>query len=226
MAVARRSRQMRYRTLAEPLEAQAQCTPDVVALVGDDGTLTYRELNEGANQLARALRENGVKRGDFVGICIERSMSAVIAILGVAKAGAAYVPLDPELPVGRMGRILAHTSPVLVLVHPATKTGLPEGGWRIVSVEPAHHRYSLPYFIEPACDCPLDLGISWAAKDGGVTRGPGASIPVVAHECVPLGRRRCDSTQVAVWLRRFDIRVILGSVLWRHFRRCGSRGSS
>jgi amino acid adenylation domain-containing protein len=126
---------MRYRTLAEPLEAQAQCTPDVVALVGDDGTLTYRELNEGANQLARALRENGVKRGDFVGICIERSMSAVIAILGVAKAGAAYVPLDPELPVGRMGRILAHTSPVLVLVHPATKTGLPEGGWRIVSVD-------------------------------------------------------------------------------------------
>ena len=65
------------------------------------------ELDRRANQLARFLRRRGVRRGDCVGLWVERSMEAYVALLGILKAGAAYVPLDPEYPVERVRFILS-----------------------------------------------------------------------------------------------------------------------
>ena len=69
--------------------------------------MTYGELERRANQLARFLRSRGVRRGDCVGLWLPRSMDAYVALLGILKAGAAYVPLDPEYPAERVGFILS-----------------------------------------------------------------------------------------------------------------------
>jgi amino acid adenylation domain-containing protein/non-ribosomal peptide synthase protein (TIGR01720 family) len=76
-------------------EAQAERSPDAVAVVLDDVRWTYRQLNERANQLGRELRDRGVGPDVLVGICLERSPNLVMAVLAVLKAGGGYVPLDP-----------------------------------------------------------------------------------------------------------------------------------
>ena len=87
-------------------EAQAARTPDAVAVVHDHRHLTYAALNKRANHLAHALLRAGVKPDTLVGICIERSLETAAAMLGVLKAGAAYVPLDPHYPPERLAYML------------------------------------------------------------------------------------------------------------------------
>jgi amino acid adenylation domain-containing protein len=96
-------------------ERAAERTPHAVALDGPDGALSYRELNRRANQLAWHLRERGASPEDLVAIRMAASAEAVIAILGVLKAGAAFLPLDPTLPEARLRAMLAHARPKLVL---------------------------------------------------------------------------------------------------------------
>ena len=81
----------------ELFETQVEKTPDTIALVFEDQQLTYRELNNRANQLARYLKKLGVGPEVLVGICVERSIEMVVGLLGILKAGGAYVPLDPDL---------------------------------------------------------------------------------------------------------------------------------
>ncbi|XYI03830.1 non-ribosomal peptide synthase/polyketide synthase [Sorangium sp. So ce1128] len=96
-------------------EAQAERTPDAVALVFEGERLTYRELNARADRLARRLSRLGAGPGVLVGLCAERSMELVIGILGILKSGAAYVPLDPGYPRERLAFIVRDArSPVLV----------------------------------------------------------------------------------------------------------------
>ncbi|HEX8129281.1 MAG TPA: amino acid adenylation domain-containing protein, partial [Pyrinomonadaceae bacterium] len=102
-------------------ERQVEQTPDTVALrfVGTDGAasqLTYRELNERANQLARHLRRRKkVVPEQVVGICLERSPEMLVAVLAVLKAGGAYLPLDPAYPAARLGDMLGETGAHVVL---------------------------------------------------------------------------------------------------------------
>jgi amino acid adenylation domain-containing protein len=88
--------------LHERIEEQVVKTPDAIAITCGRESLSYRELNARANQLARWLRKAGVVRETLVGICMERSIEMVVALLGVLKAGGAYVPLDPTFPKGRL----------------------------------------------------------------------------------------------------------------------------
>jgi non-ribosomal peptide synthetase-like protein len=98
---------LRSELLHELFEHQAAAYPDSIALQCADQRLSYGELERRANQLARFLRSHGVRRGDCVGLWLERSMEAYIALLGILKAGAAYVPLDPDYPAERAGFILS-----------------------------------------------------------------------------------------------------------------------
>ena len=82
----------------ELFEEQVARTPEEVAVVFKEEKVSYRELNERANQLAHHLRSLGVGPEARVGILLERSVEMVVALLGVLKAGGAYVPLDPEYP--------------------------------------------------------------------------------------------------------------------------------
>ncbi|NJO98948.1 MAG: AMP-binding protein, partial [Pleurocapsa sp. CRU_1_2] len=79
-------------------EEQVEKTPDAVAVVFEEQQLTYRELNNRANQLAHYLQHLGVKPEVLVGICVERSVEMVVGLLGILKAGGAYLPLDPHYP--------------------------------------------------------------------------------------------------------------------------------
>ena len=91
----------------ELVEAQAARTPDAVAVVHDDSRRTYAELDAEANRLARHLRTVGLRPDDRVAIALERSIELVVAQLAVLKCGAAYVPLDPNAPLGRQAFMIA-----------------------------------------------------------------------------------------------------------------------
>jgi amino acid adenylation domain-containing protein len=102
-------------SVSELVEAQVERTPDAIAVIDGDQRLSYRELNSLANQLARELRNHGAGRDRLIGLCTERSPAMIVAMLAIAKAGAAYVPLDPMLPVERL-RYMVEDSGLRVLV--------------------------------------------------------------------------------------------------------------
>src|ERR1019366_303019 len=89
------------RCIHEIFEAQVDRSPDNVAVVIGSQRLTYRELNERANQLAHFLRNLGVQPDVLVGICVDRSLQLVVGLLGILKAGGTYVPIDPQYPPER-----------------------------------------------------------------------------------------------------------------------------
>ncbi|MFB9305694.1 non-ribosomal peptide synthetase, partial [Kibdelosporangium philippinense] len=103
------------RTLHGLAEWQAAVRPDAPAIVAVDGRLTYAELDARANQLAHALVGLSVRRGDRVGLCTEKSTATVVAMLAVMKAGAAYVPLDPAYPAGRIAAMIDDARPAALL---------------------------------------------------------------------------------------------------------------
>jgi amino acid adenylation domain-containing protein len=99
----------------QAFENQVERNPDAIAVVFDQQRITYGELNRRANQVARELQSLGVRRGMLVGICMERSLELVVGLLGILKAGAAYVPMDPAYPKERLDYIIADAHvPVLL----------------------------------------------------------------------------------------------------------------
>jgi amino acid adenylation domain-containing protein len=105
----------RKECLHELFEEQVRRAPEAVAVVCEKQSLTYRELNEQANRLAHYLIENGIGPEDVVGICVKRSLEMIISLVGILKAGAAYLPLDPEYPTERLAFIVENAKPVCVL---------------------------------------------------------------------------------------------------------------
>jgi amino acid adenylation domain-containing protein len=99
----------------ELFENQASRTPDAVAIVFGGRTLTYRELDERANRLAHALRRRDVGPDVLVGISLTRSPELVVGLLGILKAGAAFVPLEPSYPAERLSALVAETRPALLI---------------------------------------------------------------------------------------------------------------
>lgn len=118
-------------------EEQAERTPDALALVHDDSSLTYAQLNAKANQLARYLRQRGVVPGELVGICIERGLDMVVGLLGILKAGGAYVPLDPSYPAERLHSILSDAAPQALLIQQRLESKLPSTAATIVAIDTA-----------------------------------------------------------------------------------------
>jgi amino acid adenylation domain-containing protein len=109
----------------ELFEIQAAQTPDAVAVEGGKAVLTYRELNERAERIARALRHVGVHANTPVGVHLTRTPDLVAALLGVAKAGGAYVPLDPEYPAARLELMIRDCAMPVLLTEAALSGSLP-----------------------------------------------------------------------------------------------------
>jgi amino acid adenylation domain-containing protein/non-ribosomal peptide synthase protein (TIGR01720 family) len=109
----------------ERFEQQARQTPDAVAVVCGDASLTYGQLNGRANRLAAHLQAIGVTPGSFVGVCVERSLDEITGKLAVLKAGAAYLPLDPSYPQDRLAYMVADSGAAVVLTqsHLAAQAG-------------------------------------------------------------------------------------------------------
>ena len=127
------------------VEAQAARTPDACAVVDGRVELTYRELDRRANALARLLREASVGPDVPVGVCLERSVAAVVAVLAVLKAGGAYVPLAPEYPTERLAFMLTDARvPVLVADPAAWTQSVPDGVTLLAAPSPDTDADPLP----------------------------------------------------------------------------------
>ncbi|MDJ0635031.1 MAG: amino acid adenylation domain-containing protein [Xenococcaceae cyanobacterium MO_188.B29] len=116
-------------------EAQVERTPNAVAVLFEGSTLTYRELNHRANQLARYLQDLGVKPEVLVGICLDRSLEMIVSLLGVLKAGGVYLPLDPAYPQERLSFILSDAQVSVLLTQSKLVEELPKQKAAIVLLD-------------------------------------------------------------------------------------------
>jgi amino acid adenylation domain-containing protein len=122
------------RSLPDLFGAQAAATPGAEAVVDEHETLTYAHLNDRANRLAHLLIGRGVGPESLVALSVPRSVGWVVAVLAVLKAGAAYVPIDPEYPPSRIALMLADSAPALVLATSATATAV-SGAAEVLSLD-------------------------------------------------------------------------------------------
>jgi len=104
-------------SLQQGFSLQAKANPDAVAIRFENSFLSYRQLDERSNQLARRLKTIGVAQGERIGLSVARSLELVVGILGILKAGAAYVPLDPSYPEERLRYIAQDSELKIILVH-------------------------------------------------------------------------------------------------------------
>lgn len=136
-------------------ERHVERTPQAVAIAAADATLTYAELNARANRLARHLRAVGVEAGSLVGLCLDRTTDMLVSLLGVLKAGAAYVPLDPAFPSRRLGHMLEDSHAAVVVTQNRLLGVLPTHAARVVNLDvdaasiATHEASNLPLPHEP-----------------------------------------------------------------------------
>ena len=123
------------RCLHELIAGQAARTPGAVALVFEDRTLTYAELDRRTNRLARCLAGLGVGPEVRVGVCMERSFEMVVALLGTLKAGGAYVPVDPSYPAERIDHMLTDSGVPVLLTQERFRGRLPEHGALVLCLD-------------------------------------------------------------------------------------------
>jgi amino acid adenylation domain-containing protein len=125
----------RVKCIHEEFEEQVRTTPDAVAVIFEGEQLSYRELNRRANQLAHYLVGLGAGPEVLVGICMERSLDLMVAVLGVLKAGGAYFPLDPGFPRQRLAFMLADSQSPVLLTQERLLPRLPEYSGSVVSLD-------------------------------------------------------------------------------------------
>ena len=134
---------------------QSRATPDRIALVDEAGAVTYRALDRAATHLAQRLRARGVGAGSLVALCVPRSSNMVIGLLGILKAGSAYVPLDVDYPPERLAIMLADAEPAHVVT---TRAKAPDLDWGPVA----------PVFVEDDRHATPKGGIAFDAPDDGL----------------------------------------------------------
>ncbi|HEY2499099.1 MAG TPA: amino acid adenylation domain-containing protein, partial [Candidatus Angelobacter sp.] len=120
------------RTLLEIFEFQAEKTPNEIAVLDPLRQLTYAELNQQANQLARYLQERGVRAESRVAICLGRCVGMIIGLLAIWKAGGVYVPLDSDQPVERQRSILRDIDPFIVITEERRLPALPPSTYQTI----------------------------------------------------------------------------------------------
>jgi amino acid adenylation domain-containing protein len=160
------------RCIHEQFEAQAACTPGAVAVRFEEESLTYRELNERANQLAHYLRRCGVGVEVRVGICLERGLEMVVGILAILKAGGAYVPLDPAYPADRLAFILADSATPVLLTRETLRGALPAGeGVEVVCLDGAAEEIAAESAQDPQSGAGPD-SLAYVIYTSGSTGAP------------------------------------------------------
>ncbi len=133
-----------YPSLNTALEAFHQAVtkyPDKPAVIFHDQQMSYAELDTRANQLAHYLKTQGIGAEDVVGICVNRSLNMIVGILGILKAGAAYLPLDPEYPQERLQFLIDDSGARLLLADSATAQRVPSGNIPILLLDEESSRY-------------------------------------------------------------------------------------
>ncbi|MEC1570908.1 non-ribosomal peptide synthetase DhbF [Bacillus spizizenii] len=132
------SEKIPHACLPEQFEKQAALSPEAIAVVCEDQSLSYAELNERANRLARMLISEGVGPEQFVALALPRSLEMAVGLLAVLKAGAAYLPLDPDYPADRIAFMLEDAQPAFIVTNTKAAENIPpaENVPRIVLDDP------------------------------------------------------------------------------------------
>ncbi|MFI9262198.1 amino acid adenylation domain-containing protein [Streptomyces sioyaensis] len=158
-------------TLHGLVEVHAQERPDAVAVVFGAESLSYRQLNERANRLAHHLRGLGVGPEVLVGVCLERGLEMVIALLAVLKAGGAYVPLDPEYPVERLKLLLEDTAAPVVLTQEVLRNRLPVDDRELICLDADSETIAQEAATDPVSDVGPD-NLAYVIYTSGSTGTP------------------------------------------------------
>ncbi|MGA4837700.1 amino acid adenylation domain-containing protein [Streptomyces sp. G45] len=190
-------------TVPRLFERQAAATPDAIAVTCDGDRLTYDDLNTRANRLAHALAARGARPETLVGLALPRSVDLVVALLGVWKSGAAYVPLDPRHPGARTSAILAEARPEFVL-HDLAEFDLATGPGENPDsgVRPGNAAY-----------------VMYTSGSTGVPKGAVITHGCVAHDVARLaelvglrpGQRMLASTSVGFDVSVFEVLAALST---------------
>ena len=122
-------------SLPAALAAQAQATPNAIAIQSATGKLSYGQLDAEAARIAALLRGAGIGTGDLVAMCLERSPIMVAALIGILRTGAAYLPLDPGFPAARLDKIVEDAKPKALVSDPALAATLPDWGMPLIDVQ-------------------------------------------------------------------------------------------
>jgi amino acid adenylation domain-containing protein len=209
-----------FRHLSELVEVHAASRPDSLAVAYDDLAWTYAELNAWANRLARYLRRLGVTPGGRVGLCLERSLEVLGAILGILKAGAAYVPLDPGYPAERLAFMAADAGLARLLVHTPTAGVLAGEGVRRLDLDAGREAIQ----AEDAANLDLDLPgeslayVLYTSGSTGRPKGAGChhagvlSFVEAAHRLQPLPAETPNTLWASL---SFDVSVYEIFLAWR-----------
>jgi amino acid adenylation domain-containing protein len=205
------------RCIHELIGAQAARTPGAVAVVFQDRSLTYAELDARANRLAHHLAGLGAGPEARVAICVDRSAEMVVAMLAVLKSGAAYLPLDPSYPADRLAYMLQDSGAALLVTQGSLRALLPADGVRIVSVDEdaaaiASNPADAPRTRAGAANAAYVIytsGSTGRPKGVQVTHGNAASFFAGMDERVG---GRAAGTWLAVTRISFDIHVL--ELLW------------
>jgi amino acid adenylation domain-containing protein len=155
-------------------EAQVERTPDAVAVEFKGNQLSYRELNERANQLAHYLHGMGVGPDTLVGVCMERSLEMVVALYGVLKAGGAYVPIDPDYPPERVAFMLEDAGAPVLLTQRGLVGRLPSQSGRVVCLDTDWEQIAREDVANPAKVTGLDNLAYMIYTSGSTGRPKGA----------------------------------------------------
>ncbi|GAA2581470.1 amino acid adenylation domain-containing protein [Actinomadura fulvescens] len=163
----------------EQIARHAARAPEAIALVAGGTTVTYRELDERANRLARRLLESGTGRGDLVALFTTRSPEMVVGMLAALKAGAAYLPIDPDYPRARVEFVLADASPSVVLTQTALRDRLPATETVRVELDTAEAQISRLPATPPPSPSGTDPGdrVYVIYTSGSTGRPKGVEIP-------------------------------------------------
>lgn len=201
-------------TFPELVAAHAQRAPDQVAILSGDEKLSYRQLNDRANQLAHYLRKLGFRAGALAGIYMERSAEMIVAALGVLKAGGAYVPLDPEDPVSRLALILEDSRISVVLTEKDSGVRLPEGLTQVFWAEQFHQNDAAESFEEfnatnPGADslaCVLYQSSSSGRPEGvALTHKALCRTPLWPEICLTASDRVAQTSSLSTVISRLEV---------------------
>ncbi|WP_163997839.1 non-ribosomal peptide synthase/polyketide synthase, partial [Pyxidicoccus caerfyrddinensis] len=169
-------------TVHARFEAQARSTPDATALLHGDTSLTFGELDGRANQLAHHLRMLGVGPDTLVALHLERSVDLVVAMLGVLKAGGAFVPLDPSYPADRLGYMLTDSAVPVIITLDHLADELPSRGEQLVLLDADASQLARQPSTPPASDVLADHLAYVIYTSGSTGRPKGVA---VTHRGVP-----------------------------------------
>ena len=162
------------RTVHGRFAQQAAATPTATALTGaaaDDLRLTYAELDAAAERMARQLQQFGVRAGDAVGVMLERAPRAIVALLGILKAGAAYVPVQPNFPAERLAFMLGDAGVRLLVSEHAHAGVVPAGLGTVWLDDPAPDTATLPALQPVAVDGDSRAYVMYTSGSTGVPKG-------------------------------------------------------